>query len=650
MGAVVNQPGFPVPPPPGPLAVVDMSEPRAAAVMQQVRQRLATWSDQGVAMQRAIDAAETATRLLQSGAMASAMDATTGGACVVRRLPDDRPLWIVGDMRGDALALAATLAFIDEADGKDDRAFVAMLGDWTGGVAGDAACVAMVLERFAAAPDRTLLLRGDREWSHAGERAASGLRNMPCDASLEQRHASLRQRLQGVVDMLPAIALLPEGVVLAHGSLPRTNRLAQVDSLEALAANAGALRDCTLGRLHPRDARVQAGDRDGGVIMGVQDFRESLAAIGRITGCAANRLVRGQDAAPEGFRWFRAYGEGSVLTITTMADALPEAAGGGRRRPCVARLKGGRIRVARLELPEELAFLGDQLFPRSQPIAAPMMAEPEPAAAAAEAEPPIAIPAWEPETDAMSMPQQAMQSQGMADMPPLGEIEPPVERPAVPKTEAIASGVAETRSQRTTRGPARDASEAEAEARRDPGGTRMLFDRGVRLLQARAWSGARDAFREAGRSEPLRTAAALNESVACLWLGNAGHQDALARLRELRALDPRDAAVNLNIGITLLAGERNPSEAMRALKVAVDVAPDMADAWWALGLAAAMRSDAAAAASAFSRAAEGGCTLAAPGSLHGLIPAREMAPALDALRGLARHRPTPEASPAPVHA
>ena len=627
-----------------------MTEPRAAAVMQQVRQRLATWSDPGIAMQRAIGAAETATRLLEAGAMGSAMGVSMGGACLVQSLPSDRPLWILGDVRGDALALATALAFIDEADGKDDRAFVAMLGDWTGGVTGDAACAAMVLDRFATAPDRTLLLRGDREWAHEGDRPAPGLREMPCDASLGARHALLRQRVQAVVERLPAIALLPEGVVLAHGALPRTRWLATVDSVGALAGEAAALRDCTLGRLHPREARVDAGDRDGGVIMGVQDFRESLAEIARIAGRPANRLVRGQDAAPEGFRWFRAYGEGSVLTVTTMADALPEAAGGGRRRPCVARLKGGRIRVARLELPEELLILGDQLFPRSQRIAAPMTTEPEPAAAATETEPLAAIPAWEPETDAMSMPQQAVHSPGVADMPPLGDIEQHVERPAAPKAEVIASGVTETRLQRTSRGPARDASEAEAEARRDPGGTRMLFDRGVRLLQARAWAGAREAFREAGRSEPLRTAAALNESVACLWLGNAGHQDALARLRELRALDPRDAAVNLNIGIALLAGERNPSEAMRALKVAVDVAPDMADAWWALGLAAAMRSDAAAAASAFSRAAEGGCTLAAPGSLHGLIPAREMAPALDALRGLARHRPTPEASPAPVHA
>ena len=597
------------PPPPGPLAVVDMNEPRAAAVMQQVRQRLATWSDQGLAMKRALDATETALRLLPAGAMGNAMGCSQGGACVVERLPEDRPLWIIGDVRGDALALATTLAFIDEADGKDGPAFIAMLGDFTGGAAGDAACAAMAIDRLATAPDRTLLLRGDREWAHGGARAAAGLRDMPCDAALSPRHSLLRQRLDAIVEFLPALALLPDGVVLAHGAVPRASRLQAAESIEALASDAGAMRDCTLGRLHPRDARVDASGREDGVLMGVEDFRESLAALSRITGRPANRLVRGQDAAPEGFRWFRAYGEGAVLTVTTMADALPAAAGGGRRRPCVARLKGGRIRVARIELPEVLAFLGDQLFPRERPkpVASLPDPDPEPAVAVVE-EPAIALPAWEPELAA------------------------PVRAPAA-----------------SPRAIARDASVAEVEARSGPAAARMLFERGVRLLQARAWAGARDAFREAAASDAMRDAATLNAAVACLWLGNAGHQEALASLRELRQAAPRDAAVNLNIGIALLAGERNPSEAMRALRTAVDAAPDMSDAWWALGLAAAMRSDAATAASAFSRAAEGGCTLAAPGSLHGLIPAREMAPALDALRGLARHRPAPDAPPVPMH-
>ena len=102
MGVVTDRAEQAAPPPPGPLAVVDMNEPRAAAVLQQVRQRLATWGDQALAMQRAVEAAETASRLLQAGAMGGAMQASGVGACVVHELPQDRPLWIVGDTRGDA--------------------------------------------------------------------------------------------------------------------------------------------------------------------------------------------------------------------------------------------------------------------------------------------------------------------------------------------------------------------------------------------------------------------------------------------------------------------------------------------------------------------------------------------------------------------
>ena len=82
-------------------------------------------------------------------------------------------------------------------------------------------------------------------------------------------------------------------------------------------------------------------------------------------------------------------------------------------------------------------------------------------------------------------------------------------------------------------------------------------------------------------------------------------------------------------------------------RLALDALFEIADR---RGLAAAMRSDASTAASAFNVAADGGCALPVPGSLHGLIPARELGPVLEALRGLARHKPKPEAPPVPIHA
>lgn len=605
------------PPPPGPLAAVDMSHPRAAAVMSSVRNRVATWGDQGIALRRANDAAETVLRLLEGdpACMGRGMHTVPGAVARVHELPQERPLWIIGDVRGDAVALATALAFVDEADGEGDAAFVAFLGDWAGGFHGDAASVAMVLERFATHPERTLMVRGDREWCLDAMEAARidgsahpvGLSDMPVDEALAPMLRELASRVARVAHLMPCAVLLPDGVMLAHGALPRPARLQDLRDAEQLALSDAALRDFTLGRLHPREPVVNAGEREGGVIEGFEDFHASRRALSALLGAPVQRLVRGQDAAPEGYRWFRAYGEGRVLTLTTMADALPEAAGGGRRHPCVGRLKGGRIRVARIELPDEITFLGDQLFPREP-------AQPKPTEVA------------EP-----SQPAEPVQSMVVVEEIRTTAIEVPTEAPMTkPASRVVGSA---------------EPMDHAASLRSDPRAAAMHFDRGVRLLQARAWTGARDAFREAAEVPSFRDAAALNEAVACLWLGNAGHQEALARLRELRQRDPRSAAVHFNLGVAFLSGERNPSEAMRSLRAAVDAAPDMTDAWWALGLAAAMRSDAATAASAFARAAVGGCVLPAPGSLHGVIPAREMAPALEALRGLARFCPTADGPP-----
>ncbi|MFM7809145.1 MAG: hypothetical protein ACKPEA_14645, partial [Planctomycetota bacterium] len=248
-------------------------------------------------------------------------------------------------MRGDAIALASALAFIDEADRAHAPAAIAFLGDWTGGNAGDAACAALVLERFVSAPERTLLLRGDREWSAPLPLdMPSGIRTMPHSAAVAGLHEETCEAIEAVAARLPALALLPDELVLVHGSLPRPSRLRDLKSLEDLAASDAALRDCVMGRQHLREMRVQAGEREGGLILGVEDFENALRTLNQLHGRPISRMVRGQDAAPEGFRWFKAYGPGAVLTLTTMADPLPESVGGGHRRPCLGRLKGGRIR------------------------------------------------------------------------------------------------------------------------------------------------------------------------------------------------------------------------------------------------------------------------------------------------------------------
>jgi hypothetical protein len=576
------------PPPPGPPALVDLAGPRANAVMTKVRRTLATFGDPGIAMRRAADAAATARRIMESSpnAMGAAIGLAGRPLAAAARLPEDRPLWILGDVRGDALALAAALAFIDEADGGQGQALVAMLGDWCGGAAGDAAAAAMVLERFLAAPERTLLLRGDREWLvAAGEQAGLPATPHAGDMAVGSEHQAFRRpwldALASLVPSLPVAAILPDGTLLTHGAVPRPPRLLPVAEWSSLQSSDAALRDFAFGRLHTRDERVDAGDREGGFVAGTADFAASLAHLSRLAERPLRRVVRGQDAAPEGHRWLRAYGEGRVLTLTTMADPLPEGSPGGRRYPCVARLKGGRLRVVQLDIPQDTARLAGQLFP-------PPMREAE-------------------------VPDRTLPERVMAGRSPSTKSE-------VASPDTVAGG------------------------RREPAVLASVFERGVRLLRSRDWSGSRDAFREAAASTELKEASLLNQATACLWLGAAGHQEALACLRQLRSMQPRCAEAHFGLGIAFLAGEGNPSEATRSLRTAVEIAPDMADAWWALGLAAAMRHDTSMAATAFARAAQGGCVLSAPALMHGGIPTRERSAAMEALRGLARCRPSPGGS------
>ena len=594
---------------------MDLSDPRAVPVMQSVRQMVASLADPATALRRARDAARASLERIGSDAMGSDFGCSGEAVRTLKRLPQDRPVWIVGDVRGDAVALASVLAFIDASDAGDTKAAMVFLGDWTGGVGGDAACAALVLERFVAAPERTILLRGDREWSAPLPfDLPAGIRTMPRADAVTAVHDEACEAIESVTDRLPTLVLAPDGLALVHGSVPRPSRLEGLGSLAALADCEPALRDCVMGRMHLREMRVDPGQREGGLIVGVEDFERSIRTMNAWEGCRIQRVIRGQDAAPEGFRWFKAYGSGVLLTLSTMCDALPESAGGGRRCPCIARLKSGTIRVVRLRVPEETTLLGDQLFTRRQ--REPSAMEPTPPPASSASPPAGAVRTVSPE-------------------------HAPMKRAAVPTQPGPAAS-------RTRAVPASDSDPA-ASARKGPEAARMLFDRGVRLLQARAWAGARDAFRTAGAEPGMHEACALNESVACMWMGPSGHQDALAKLRTLRQLHPRDPAVLLNMGIAFLVCERNPSEAMRALRAAVDASADLTDAWWALGLAAAMRSDASTAASAFNVAADGGCALPVPGSLHGLIPARELGPVLEALRGLARHKPRPEAPPVPIH-
>ena len=584
---------------------VEFKDSKAKIILANVRQRVATWSDTGRAISRASDAIQTADRLIGSGPGSMGAEFRPTGRRVLRlnEIAQEEPLWIIGDVRGDVLALETALGFIDEATGNGRAPQIFFLGDLTAGTLGDAACLAIALERFASAPTRTILIAGDREVTlglstgeAAHERQPRGLAQMPIQPAQDKALQNLTRAFSQLAVKLPVAVICPGAILLAHSGLPRASLLSSIQTAQELESREDILKSFVFDRLHARDARVESLAPVGGVTMGSQDFVDSMRALSRIYEMPLERMVRGQDTAPEGYRWFRHYGDGVLLTITTMADVLAIEAGGARRNPCVARLKSGRLRVVRLEIPEDLALTADQIFPRN-------------------------VATRKTETSA-----------------PLSQ-----HKTLEMKTSLndISTLVLDFNQPRPTLGQ-NDARVIDAQA------AQVHFERGVRLLAARAWPGARQAFQEAACAAADVNACLMNEAVACLSLGLSGHQDALRLCRMLIQSNATNPYAYFNMGVSYLTSERNPIEAGRAFRTVTQILPQFGDGWWALGLAFSLRADRRSAEDAFAKASECGSSLARPHSMEGIIPARELSSIFEALRGRAQYHPSLTAQLAPL--
>lgn len=556
--------------------------------------------DSGRAITRATDAVQTADRLIGPGPGAMGAEFRPNGRRVLRlnEIAQDEPLWIIGDVRGDVLALETALGFIDEATEKNRSPQIVFLGDLTGGMMGDAACLAIALERFAAAPTRTIVLAGDRELAlrassadAVDDRKPRGLAEMPVQPAQVKALENLVRAFSSLVEKLPVAAICPGGILLAHSAPPCASVLSTLHTADEMEAQPDVLRAFTLNRLHAREARVISVALHGATAAESEDFFDSMNALNRIFGMPVTRIVRGQDAAPEGHRWFRNYGEGVVLTLTTMGDVLANDAGGGRRNPCVARLKSGRLRVVRFEIPENLALTAEQIFPRKVTAAAQ--------------ENSVSVPGAQIN---ISQTQTARMNS-----------------PTLPTQTAKSAALT-----------------VDAQA------AKIYFERGVRLLASRAWPGAREAFQEAGAAATEVNACLLNESVACLSMGLPGHQDALRLCRGLLLKNSANANAHFNMGVSYLTSERNPIEAGRAFRTVTQLLPQFSDGWWALGLAFSLRADRRSAEEAFAKAAECGSVLARPNSMEGIIPARELTAMFEVLRGRAQYYPSLTAQSAPL--
>lgn len=282
------------------------------------------------------------------------------------------PLWIIGDLHGDLLALEASLAQIDRETAPDSAPpRIVFLGDFVDDEGLGLEVLVRLFELIVEAPQRVCVIAGnhDEALSYDGSRFASSV--SPSDfadflnANLAdewiERTGKLALRLTAHA---PRALFFPDGLLVAHGGFP----LADLHpALEAKRDwnDPACLADFVWARAHPKARRKMPNRFSRGSQFGYEDFADFCALTARL-GRPVTHLVRGHDHVEERYAIYPAYHAHPVLTTVALSRRLPrEGFGPHERAPTLARVVPGSLpQVYQLYPPADLI---NEVFPQPAP-------------------------------------------------------------------------------------------------------------------------------------------------------------------------------------------------------------------------------------------------------------------------------------------
>lgn len=294
-----------------------------------------------------------------------------------RATPDDRvirvaeldpapPLWFVGDLHGDLLALESALALARRAS---EHSRLVLLGDLFDDGAYGLAVLIRVFELLAESPESICVVTGNHDealgWN--GERFTATV--SPSDFS-EFLNAHLSDEWIVRAGRLairlfanaPRALFFPDGLLVAHGGFPL------VDLHEELRAagdwNAPrCLIDFVWTRAHPKARKKIPNRASRGSQFGHEDF-DAFCALATELGRPVTHMVRGHDHEEERWAIYPAYKRHPVLTTVALSRRLPrEIFGPHVRVPTMARWVPGALpQLHRLHVPEPLVR---ELYPEA---------------------------------------------------------------------------------------------------------------------------------------------------------------------------------------------------------------------------------------------------------------------------------------------
>lgn len=294
----------------------------------------------------------------------------TDRAILVSSSLDASPLWIIGDLHGDLLALEAALAQIRSCASEGDASAperIIFLGDFIDDEGLALEVLLRVFELIVAAPQRVCVIAGnhDEALSYDGKRFASSV--SPSDfadflnAHLAhewiERTGKLALRL---TQHAPRALFFPDGLLVAHGGFPLADLHAAL-SLTGDWNDPACLSDFVWSRAHPKARRKMPNRFSHGSQFGYEDFADFCALSARL-GRTVTHMARGHDHVEERFAIFPAYHAHPILTTVALSRRLNrERFGPYERTPTLARVVPGSLpQVYQLFIPSDLVH---EVFP-----------------------------------------------------------------------------------------------------------------------------------------------------------------------------------------------------------------------------------------------------------------------------------------------
>ena len=270
------------------------------------------------------------------------------------------PLWFVGDLHGDLLALESALALIgtQALETGEGRPRLVFLGDLFDDEGFGLETILRVFELIIESPASVCLITGNHDGalSYDGVRFASTVE--PADfadflnANLShewiERSGKLAVRLFA---QAPCALFFPDGLLVAHGGFPLSDLHPEL--LRTGNWNDDAcLSDFVWTRAHPTARKKLPNRYNRGSQFGFEDFGD-FCSVSMTLGRPITHMVRGHDHVEDRYAVFPAYHKHPVLTTVALSRRLGrERLGSYARAPTVARyIEGGIPQVYRLHIP-----------------------------------------------------------------------------------------------------------------------------------------------------------------------------------------------------------------------------------------------------------------------------------------------------------